>query len=286
MKARELMVTTPVLTIRPDDDLALASQIMLWAGIRHLPVVRDGTLMGVLSERDILRHQAMTGAREGARSPVADAMSTPAEVVDIDADVAEAAARMLDREIGCLPVVHGERLLGIITSRDILGYEARRRFPPSTAQWPARARDIMTARPQVAREDDMLLDAVSRMVQYGVRHLPVVDGEDRAVGILSDRDVRTAIGDPTRAADRDQATDIRTMKVAHVMTSPALLAHADEALPMVARNFLQWRVGALPVVDEQEKVVGIISYLDLLDAVYSHFWDAAGKTGEETRTSP
>src|SRR5436190_13844377 len=105
------MVTAPVLTVRPDDDLSLASQIMLWAGIRHLPVVRDGTIVGLLSEGDILRHEAKLGARKGTRAPVKDAMSSTVETVDIDADVSEAAARMLDRGISSLPVVSGGRLL-------------------------------------------------------------------------------------------------------------------------------------------------------------------------------
>jgi CBS domain-containing protein len=283
MRVRELMVTAPLLTIRPEDDLALASQVMLWAGIRHLPVVRGGALVGVLSERDILRHEAKVGGREGSRARVEAAMSAPAEVVEIDTELAEAAARMLDREIGCLPVVREGRLVGIITGRDVLGYQARRRSPPSSAPWPARARDVMTVGPTVVREDDDLLDAVGRMLKRGVRHLPVVDGEGRVVGMLSDRDVRTAVGDPTRAdaGDAAEGRRMKTMKVSHAMTAPPLVAREGETLPAIARHFLDWRVGALPVLDAEERLVGIISYLDLLDRVYSHFWDVAGKGGEE-----
>jgi len=272
MRVRELMVTAPVLTIRADDDLALASQMMLWAGVRHLPVVDDGRLAGVITERDILRYEARVGGREGARDSVRAAMSAPAEVVDIDGDLAEAAARMLDQGFGCLPVVSGGRLMGMLTTRDILGYEARRRFPPSVGAWPARARDVMTPAPLVAREDDDLLDAVARMVKHGLRHLPVVDGEARVLGMLSDRDVRTAIGDPRQRIDTPDRR-IRALKVAHAMSAPALVARHDEPVPAIARHFLDWRVGALPVVDEHERLIGIISYLDLIDAVYAHFWD-------------
>jgi CBS domain-containing protein len=279
MLVRELMVTAPVLTIRPDDDLALASQVMLWAAVRHLPVVGDGgAVEGVITERDVLRHEARVGGREGARSPVRAAMSSPAVAVDADAEVAEAAARMLDRGIGCLPVLHGGRLFGVLTSRDILGYQARRRLPPSASAWPAHARDVMTA-PAAVQEDDDLLDAVARMVQKGVRHLPVVDGEGRVVGLLNDHDVRSALGDPTRTGlgDEGASRTVRAMKVAHAMTSRPLVARDDEPLPTIARHFLDWRVTVLPIVDEQDRLVGVISYLDLLDTVYSHFWDVPGK---------
>jgi CBS domain-containing protein len=231
-----------------------------------------------LSEMDVLRHEAQMG-REGTRSPVQAAMSAPAQVIAADAEVSEAAARMLDQELGALPVVDGARLIGIITTRDVLGFQARRRSPPSMAAWPARAKDVMMRSPQVVREDDDLLDAVARMVRKGVRHLPVVDGEGRAVGMLSDADVRSAAGDLSRVGTNDSEANprVRAMKVAHAMTAPALIAHQDEPLPEVARHFLDWRVSALRVVNETERVVGIISYLDLLDAVYSHFWDIPGK---------
>jgi CBS domain-containing protein len=278
MRVRDLMVTAPVITIRPEDDVALASQVMLWAGIQHLPVVREGQVVGVLSQGDILRHESKVGGREGARSRVEAAMSAPAEVIDIDAELSEAAARMLDRGIGCLPIVQGSRLMGIITSTDILGFQARRRAPAAAA-WPVRARDVMTVAPMVAEQDDQLLAAVTMMLKLGVRHLPVVDEEGRVAGMLSDRDVRSAVGDPTQLSPggEEGPERIRTMTVAQAMSTPALVVRQDEPLAAITRHFLDWRVGALPVLDDEDKLVGIISYLDMLDRVYAHFSEAGGE---------
>jgi CBS domain-containing protein len=266
--------------MRPEDDLALASQIMVWAGIRHLPVVRDDALVGVISERDILRHEAKVGAKEGARDRVESAMSTPVEVVDIDSDLSDASAKMLDRRIGCLPVVKDDRLVGIITTQDILGHQARRRYP--AAAWPAHAEDVMTGAPKTAGPGENLLDVVARMRRERVRHLPVVDEQMHVVGMLSDRDVRAAVGDPRRAAagDAEAAAQVRFMKVADAMSTPALVGRQDEPLPEIARHFLDWRVGALPIVDAQERLVGIVSYLDVLDAVYAHYWDMPSKDAQ------
>jgi CBS domain-containing protein len=283
MKVRDLMGGTPVLSVSEEDDLGLASQMMLWAGVRHLPVTRGRDVVGVLSESDVLRYEAREGLREGARAPVRMAMSAPAVVVSPDLDVEEAAGRFLDRRIGCLPVVEAGRLVGLLTKTDLLGHQARRQWVSPSEEGPALVTDIMRQSPEVVREDDDLLIAVARMSERGIRHLPVIDGERRVIGVLSDRDVRTVLGDPSRTvgavgvegddegaseADAGGRLEVHLLKVAHVMTAPPLVVRASEPLPAVARHFLDWRVGALPVVDEDERLVGMVSYLDVLGATY------------------
>ena len=54
-KVRDIMTARGLAVARPEDDLGLAGQIMAWAGVRHLPVIRTGKVVGVISERDLLR---------------------------------------------------------------------------------------------------------------------------------------------------------------------------------------------------------------------------------------
>jgi CBS domain-containing protein len=275
MRVRDLMTEAPLLSVSEQDDLALASQMMLWAGVRHLPVLRDEEVVGVLSENDILRYEAKAGLREGARAPVRMAMTQPAEVASPDDDLSQAAARMLDRHIGCLPVVKQGRLVGILTSSDVLGYQAQRRWPAPEAA-PARVLEVMTPAPEAVKGDDDLLTAAARMTEKGVRHLPVVDEEGRVLGMLSDRDVRRVLGDPLRVAAEqvDLPGDrARAMKVSHAMSAPALVSRADETLTAVARHLLEWRVGAVPVVDEDNRLVGVVSYLDVLRRLYPYTYE-------------
>ena len=101
--------------------------------VRHMPVVRAGRLVGVVSERDLLRaslselSSAFGSEQRRAFLQVVEikrVMSSPPIVIDPDASVEEAALVMAERKIGCLPVVEGGRLIGMLTETDVLRYFA------------------------------------------------------------------------------------------------------------------------------------------------------------------
>lgn len=126
------------------------------------------------------------------------------------------------------------------------------------------ARMLMTREPVTAAADDNLFDAVARMTKRNVRHLPVVDGEQRVVGMLSDRDVRTQIGDAARPLrPTDANVRLRSMRVGDAMTRDPFVVRHDAPFAVVARVFTDQGVGAVPVVDDAERLVGIISYVDV-----------------------
>jgi CBS domain-containing protein len=88
---------------------------------------------------------------------------------------------MRARRTGCALVCEGDRLVGIITDRDIL----RKIFPEG--RWGAKAREVMTPDPATIREDDSLADVIVRMAKGGYRHLPLVDGNGRPLRVVSVR---------------------------------------------------------------------------------------------------
>lgn len=130
MKVRELM-TKGVETIAETATCHEAVERMMRRRVRHLPVVdRRGALSGVVTDRD-LRHylfEPKTLTRIGSESverllkavPVSHVMSSPPMSVTVEDPIETAARRMLDGKIGSLPVVEGERLVGIITETDLL----------------------------------------------------------------------------------------------------------------------------------------------------------------------
>jgi CBS domain-containing protein len=106
------------------------------------------------------------------------------------------------------------------------------------------------------------------MGRHGIRHLPVVDADRRVAGMLSDRDIRTAIGNPMRAvASPEAAARIESTRVFRAMTREPLTLASGARLSRAATLFADHKVGAVPIVDEQHRLVGLISYTDVLRAV-------------------
>lgn len=125
--------------------------------------------------------------------------------------------------------------------------------------------------PQVITVDKeaSIFDAQEIMAKHTIRHLPVIDDEDRLIGIVTDRDIRSAL--PTnliKALDDpfEVKNELAKMKIQDVMTKdPFTISPADtiqDALLLIQEK----RVGAFPVVDDNGKLKGILSVRDLLRA--------------------
>jgi CBS domain-containing protein len=265
MHVRQLM-TSRVTTLAPDDDLALALQMMLWSSVRHLPVVEDGRLVGLVTEHDILLPRHVARFDMHLRQRVREIMHQPVKTVHPDEDVHAAAALMTAAHVHCLPVVIGDELVGILTSSDLLANQGR---PTSFAGRGPRVLDVMTRTPISFRGEARLFDVVLRMVREGIRHIPIVDEANRVVGIVSDRDVRVVVGDPIHALSRSEELELDDLTAAHAMTPRPVVIRDDASLTELARTMLDERVGAIPVVDRERKLVGIASYADLVRFAYA-----------------
>lgn len=126
MLVRHAMTPDPE-TFGPEETCYDALRVMQAKGFRHAPVVEDGRLVGVVSERDLLRALPhLIGEMEGEGGAAAMAVTvgaamsrsprtcSPTEPLD------QVARELLDRRIGCMAVVNGERLVGILTTTDVL----------------------------------------------------------------------------------------------------------------------------------------------------------------------
>jgi CBS domain-containing protein len=117
---------------------------------------------------------------------VKDAMHKGVDWVSPDTPVTELAKLMCEHDIGAIPIGENDRLIGMVTDRDIVckglaldGFDPRR----------AAARDVMTPGIHCCRDDDDLAKAVRHMEELKVRRLPVINKSKRMVGILSLGDI-------------------------------------------------------------------------------------------------
>jgi CBS domain-containing protein len=126
---REIMTGSPV-TLKPEDTLDLANNVISLGRIRHIPVVEDGRLVGLLSERDLMGAATteIFGLKQKRKSAllktvlIKDVMKKRVITVKPDTPIKDAAQLMADKKIGCVPVVSAEALVGLVTTTDILRY--------------------------------------------------------------------------------------------------------------------------------------------------------------------
>jgi len=125
-------MSTKVVSIPADDTLRTVQEIMELGSVRHLPVVRRGELVGVVSQRDLLKASLSNVMGLPAEDQklflegvsIAEVMSTPPISIGAECSIQAAARLMADHKIGCLPVLVGDKLVGILTETDVLGYFA------------------------------------------------------------------------------------------------------------------------------------------------------------------
>ena len=125
----EIMMGAPV-TLKPQDTLDLANDLISLGQIRHIPVVDDGRLVGLLSERDLLgaAAKAIFGLKQKSKSAllksvlIKDVMKKKVITVKPDTPIKEAARTMKEKKIGCVPVVSEGAVVGLVTVTDILRY--------------------------------------------------------------------------------------------------------------------------------------------------------------------
>lgn len=253
-------------TVRLTDSLGLVRQYMLWAGVRHMPVLdEDDRVAGMLSDRDLLGAAALEGAEKARGMNAQEIMRKPVAIVAPDERIEDASARMAALKVGCLPVVERGKLVGIVTTTDLLAHRSMGSFErddPGAKAPTITARRLMTPDPEVTTEESSLFDAAAKMAENNIRHLPVVDADGVLVGMISDRDVRAALGDPMEAL-RDVRDD-DSLTVGNVMAPDPLQVGLDTPITEVAGMIANEKLGAIPVVDEGDRPVGIISYVDLL----------------------
>jgi CBS domain-containing protein len=116
---------------------------------------------------------------------IEEVMTTRPRSVTRDTTLAQVAELMAAEDVGAIPVVEGDSLVGMVTDRDIvIRAVARGLDPSSTRVSEVSSEDLVTVSP-----NNDLSDALQLMARYQVRRLPVIDDDNRLVGVVSQADV-------------------------------------------------------------------------------------------------
>jgi acetoin utilization protein AcuB len=121
MRVADRMTANPV-SISSTDTLATARGLMDRGKFRALPVLENGTLIGIVTDRDLRKHEGLAGKAVGylEGTKVTDAMTPDPMTVPPESLAMDAARLLVERKIGGLPVMDKGKLVGIVTTSDLL----------------------------------------------------------------------------------------------------------------------------------------------------------------------
>nr|WKN36696.1 CBS domain-containing protein [Tunicatimonas sp. TK19036] len=114
------IMTNTVYTVQEDDIVDLAAHIMSWKKIGHVPVEKNGKMVGIITKDSIITYYANHPGKDFSKIPVREVMVTDLVTAKPDMLVADAIELIIDSEISCLPIVQRGKLMGIVTEHDFV----------------------------------------------------------------------------------------------------------------------------------------------------------------------
>lgn len=126
----------------------------------------------------------------------------------------------------------------------------------------------MTQKVVTIHQDAEILEAKDLMERNRIRHLPVIDEDNVLLGIVSDRDIRSAVPYrlPQEPACEKDWENFKRLKIKDIMTKNPVTVSTSHTIQDALLMIQKMRVGAFPVVDEKNRLIGILSVRDLLRA--------------------
>ena len=244
------------------------------------PMVREGLI--TVEDVQIIKYTHRFLQPLPADRPVSEVMTRAITSVRQDTPARAIVELLLGKLFKALPVVdQAGRVVGIITDGDLLrkaGMPARLGIgerlretdlqdflaqikPDQTAQ------QIMTSPVVTASEDEPLGYAVTRLVERGLKRMPVVDAQGKLVGMISRLDILRAVAGQQPTGQEHAPTPHPGQTIGELMTAQVPIVHVNDDLADVLQRLLQADSKRVVVLDEQEKPVGIITDGDLVDRV-------------------
>ncbi|MGE5215811.1 MAG: CBS domain-containing protein [Chloroflexota bacterium] len=127
-----------------------------------------------------------------------------------------------------------------------------------------KVKERMSKSPATVKPDDGLKDAIWKMEHGHFRHLPVVDEKDKLIGMLTDRDIRLIRPSLAFVKKEEAEVQLWSISVQQAAVFDPIRVKPETTLKEAAELMLRWHVGGLPVVDDHDRVIGMITYTDIL----------------------
>ncbi len=255
-KASEFM-TRHVISVDKGETVKAAFELMEKNDINHLIVTTGGRIVGVLSMRDIMDG---LGSSRFQRIParriyVSALMTEPPIIINSDFPIIEAISTMIEKEIGSLPVVDGEnKPIGILTETDVI----------KLINSDSSIKELVKEGYPKIMPNERIVYARSIMLERGIRVLPAVESS-RLTGLITEKNLAKAFLDVRENVDPIYMDNVvRRIVVEDVMTESPKKLEYYASIDSAKEIFLESGLPGIPVVKQDDKVVGVLERKSLL----------------------
>lgn len=242
-------MTRDVATVSPDEIVASAASIMAGRNISCIVVLKNESVVGILTETDLLK-RVMVHQGQQAKIKVAEVMSAPVESIEPNLSVLDASQTMHAKGFKHLPVLENGRLVGIVTQTDLT--EALGCYIADTAIAEIMSRDIATVERKAT-----VTEAAEMMSSRNISCILVAEGGE-VKGVLTERDLLKQIVAPQR--------DSAKTTVEQVMSSPVITTPAINSVFSAGKIMERMHIRKL-VVTDNDRLCGIITQTDVFRAI-------------------
>jgi CBS domain-containing protein len=250
-------MTRNAVVVQGDTPLGVAARLLLRHEVRQVPVVdENGIFHGVLQDANMFRRGRLVGPdldtwlsyvpSDGARV-AADVMMSADVALSPDDDALRTLAKLFEARVPVAVVLEENVVVGVITEHDALRM-AVRWLPEALSIDEQFSAPIATVSPLTTPEA-----AWDTMVAWGIRHLLIVDRHRKVQGVISNRDLAMNWGAPS-------VMDLCTSETLQAVPTGSRFIDA-------ARTMEKLHIGCLPVVDEEDRAVGILTRRDVVRAL-------------------
>ena len=274
MRVMKIVQNKEVITVYPTTTIRKALMTMNENRYRRLPVVNAGNnkVVGIITSMDIvdfmrggskynlIREKHGRNFLAAINEPVREIMEENVITLKENADIDEAIETFLTKNVGGTPIVNDDnQLISLITERDVIRALLDKIDENEVID------DYITRKVIVATPGERLKDVARTMVRNGFRRLPVVS-EERLVGIITSTDFIKLLGSDW-AFNHMQTGNVReitNVRMEEIMKRDVITAKEGDKLKDIAKIMVTNDIGALPVVDDNLRIKGIITEKDVL----------------------
>ncbi|MEO2241717.1 MAG: CBS domain-containing protein [Euryarchaeota archaeon] len=248
-----------VITADPDEPISKIFAKMERYGVKEIPLVRDGEVVGIVSYYDVVDAHVVSDPS----SVKSETLKIKPETITPDTLIVEAITEMLDSGLRALPVVEDGEFAGLVTEYDIIDVARE-----SERLEEVDAREIMNSPPITIHEDETIAKARALMRDHGISRLPVVNDENKLRGIVTTTDIiREVIKPITRLGKTDRKGE-KVPAFGHpvksIMSSPCIRSEPDETVVDLCEKIVEHRIRGMPIVNQLEEPIGVVTRRDIL----------------------